>query len=133
MARKKSKRQSSTTGQRRGKRRSIRYEAVEDVEGADGLLRPPDAPEASVHLRRMTGDEALARLETDVRQFRKLGHSEMLVVHGRGQNSPGGKSVLGPLVRCWCDEHPNLVLRWQEAPRHWGGPGAIVVYLQPKK
>jgi len=133
MARKKGKRQSLSPGQRRGKRRSIRYEAVEDIEGSDGLMRPPDAPEASIHLRRMTIDEALARLETDVRLYRGLDHTEMLVVHGRGQNSPGGKSVLGPLVRRWCDEHPGLVKSWEEAPRRWGGPGAIIVYLHNKK
>jgi len=133
MGRKKRRERSGQDAPRRGKHRSIRYEAVEDEPGADGLLRPPDAPGATIHLRRMTADEALARLETDVRRFRDAGEAEILVVHGRGHNSPGGKSVLGPLVRRWCDEHPALVADWEPAPRRWGGPGAILVRVRPGK
>ena len=93
--------------------------------------RPPkpvrdDAP-PSIHLRKLTVDEALMRLETQLRAFAGQGTREVLVIHGKGQGSVGGISVLGPEVRRWCDQHPALVSSWREAPPRWGGSGAIVV------
>ena len=85
-------------------------------------------PEITV--RKLTAAEALDRLEFQTRSYARQGKSEVLVVHGKGQNSPGGISVLGPLVRKWCDENPHLIESWSEAPRKWGGAGAIVVVLK---
>lgn len=114
---------------RRGKRRSIRFEAVED--------READAPDAykvgappSIMLRKLPLVEALERLETQLAAHAHAGISEVLVVHGRGTNSPGGESVLGPAARKWCEDHPGLVARWREAPSRWGGTGAIIVELR---
>jgi DNA-nicking Smr family endonuclease len=111
---------------RRG-RRSIRYEAEEEWP-EDRQARADDAPPA-IHLRKLTLDEALERLEHQLRLHRGHGRREVLVVHGRGHGSPGGVGVLGPAVREWCGAHPGLVGSWREAPRRWGGPGAIVVVL----
>jgi DNA-nicking Smr family endonuclease len=121
-------RKKGTTG-RRGKRRSIRYEAVEQP-AADG----PDAHKLgappSIMLRKLALVEALDRLAAQLGAHARAGTDEVLVIHGRGANSPGGVPVLGPAVRQWCDEHPGLVARWREAPARWGGPGAIVVELR---
>ena len=58
------------------------------------------------------------------------GQDQVLVIHGKGQNSAGGIPILGPEVRRWCDAHPALVAGWSEAPARWGGAGAIVVRLR---
>lgn len=114
---------------RRGKRRSIRYDAVQD-EPADGTrARDVDAPPA-IMLRKLPLEEALLRLAAQVKAFAAAGRAEVLVVHGKGANSPGGVSVLGPAVREWCGRNPALVASWSEAPARWGGAGAIVVVLR---
>ena len=114
---------------RRGKRRSIRYEAAEDW--PDQRQREPDPDEPpKILLRKITIDEALRRLDFQLRAYVAKGQTSVLVVHGRGNASPGGVSVLGPEVRNWCDAHPALVVSWREAPQNWGGAGAIVVTLR---
>ncbi len=89
------------------------------------LARPPE-----ILLRKLKLLEALARLEAQLRAHAARGQAEVLVIHGKGQNSAGGVSVLGPEVRRWCDQHPGLVAGWSEAPLRWGGAGAIVVRLR---
>ncbi len=113
---------------RRGKRRSIRHEAYEEYpEDREEPRNPPKPPE--IHLRKISAEEALGRLASQLPAFSKQGIKEVLVVHGKGQNSVGGVSVLGPLVRQWCIDHPSLVKSWREAPNYWGGSGAVVVVL----
>lgn len=134
MGRKKGKKVSSADGApRRGKRRSIRYEAEEkwpeDREAERKQVRKLGAP-PEILLRKLTVTEALDRLATQLKAYARQGQKEILVVHGRGQNSPGGMSVLGPEVRLWCDDHPAVVASWSEAPTRWGGEGAIVVTLK---
>lgn len=137
MGRKKGKTnsQNPSAGPRRGKRRSIRYEAEEqwheDREAAGKSARKSSRDDAppSIHLRKLTVDEALRRLETMLQGYVGQKQHEVLVIHGKGQGSLGGISVLGPEVRDWCDRHPALVSSWREAPPRWGGSGAIVVVL----
>jgi DNA-nicking Smr family endonuclease len=133
MGRKKGKPPSrgSGGGPRRGKRRSIRYEAEEFFPEDRRPVRD-DAPPA-IHLRKLTVIEALGRLEAQLRAFAARGQREVLVIHGKGQGSAGGISVLGPEVRKWCDRNGALVSSWREAPRHWGGAGAIVVVLSQER
>ena len=132
MGKKKKKPSNSGPGgsPRRGMRRSIRFEAVEEQPDDRSNNRDPAAP-PSIHLRLLKADEALERLEFQLRAFAAKGQREVLVVHGKGSNSPGGVSVLGPMVRQWCDDHGGIVQSWRQAPRHWGGSGAIVVVLNP--
>lgn len=118
---------------RRGKRRSIRYEAVEEwpeermarLEEVRQEGRPPE-----IVLRKLPLVEALDRLEIQLQAFAHQGVREVLVVHGKGSNSPGGVPVIAPQARQWCDNHPQLVESWSEAPLRWGGTGAIVVRLR---
>ena len=125
----KSKSQGEGAGPRRGKQRSIRFEA-EEMFPEDRKPVRDDAP-PSIHLRKLTIDEALSRMEAQLRAYAGQGRPEVLVIHGKGQGSVGGISVLGPEVRNWCDQHPALVSSWREAPPRWGGSGAIVVVLHP--
>jgi DNA-nicking Smr family endonuclease len=108
-------------------RRSIRYDAVDDADRP----RPPREPQPpQVLLRLLRLEDALHRLDTQLRAFQRHGTHEVLVVHGKGQQSVGGIPVLAPAVREWCDRHGDVVLSWREAPRDWGGEGAIVVQLR---
>jgi len=134
VGRKKGNKSSGADGAvRRGKRRSIRYEAEEmwpeDREPDRKQVRKPGAP-PEILLRKLTVTEALDRLKTQLQAYARQGKKEVLVVHGKGHNSPGGMSVLGPEVRLWCDDQPALVASWSEAPAQWGGEGAIVVKLK---
>ncbi len=118
-------------GKRRGKRRSIRYDAEQEW-AEDRPARAPDAP-PEILLRKLTLDEALRRLEQQLRGYASRGVREVLVVHGKGTRSVGGIPVLGPEVRSWCGSHQGLVASWREAPGRWGGAGAIVVTLKIAK
>jgi DNA-nicking Smr family endonuclease len=118
---------------RRGLRRSIRLDThVAEGDGARPRERAADAP-PTIQLRRLTAEVALERLATMLQAYRHLGRIEVLVVHGRGLNSPGGRSVIGPLVRQWCADHPALVAATREAPPAWGGEGALVVTLRSER
>lgn len=127
MGRKKRDKKPGEPRRRQGQRRSIRY-AAETTWPEDRPARAEDAPPA-IHLRRFTWDQARTLLARQLTAYRDRGRREVLVIHGRGHNSPGCIGVLGPLVREWCGAHPELVGSWREAPRRWGGPGAIVVVL----
>ncbi len=134
MGRKKGKKTPRDRGEtpRRGMRRSIRYEAVDERDDPQAGGRPnprADAP-PSIHLRMLNAQEAMERLAFQVRAYAAKGQTEVLVVHGKGTSSVRGVSVLGPLVRTWCDDHPDLVSSWREAPSAWGGSGAVVVVLR---
>ena len=118
---------------RRGMRRSIRHEAVEDWPEDRLAARQADREEGmppEIMVRKLMATEALERLEFQIRSYARQGQHEVLVVHGKGQGSPGGVSVLGPLVRQWCDDCSHLVESWREAPLKWGGSGAIIVVLK---
>ena len=125
---KKPKSEKRASAPRRGKHRSIRHEAFEIFPEDRKQPRHPEEP-PKIHLRLISADEALGRLAAQLPGYARQGIKEVLVVHGKGQNSLKGVSVLGPLVRQWCDENPSLVLSWREAPLYWGGSGAIVVVL----
>ncbi len=126
MGRRKPRRETEPTP-RKGMRRSIRRDALspDAPRRADPGPKPPE-----VHLRLMRAEEALAKLEMMVELHRRQGTPELLVVHGKGLHSEGGEPVIAPLARRWCDEHRESVASWSEAPRGWGGPGAIVLRLR---
>ncbi len=89
--------------------------------------RPPRPPE--IFLRQLPCEDALRRLEHQVRAHVRHGTGEVLVVHGRGRGSPDGRGVLGDAVRTWCNTHTELVSDWRPAPPSWGGDGAVVLTL----
>ncbi len=118
------------TGRVRGLRRSIRRDAVEET-----APRPPRSgePPPRIDLHRRRADEALQYLAMMLEMHRRRGTREVLVVHGRGLHSSGGAPVLGPLVRRWLGEHPELAASHRPAPRDWGGEGAVVVVLRRRE
>jgi len=119
-------------GPRRGLRRSIRHQAYEDWDdAAEGSITDRQPPR--IMLRMLPLREALALLEREVRLHRDAGEAEVVVVHGKGTNSPGGVPVLKPGVHRWCDDNPGLVAGRREAPRRWGGEGALVLTLNDRK
>ncbi len=125
---KKPKSEKKASAPRRGKHRSIRHEAVEEYPEDRKKSRHPEEP-PKIHLRLISAEDALERLAFQLSAYSRQGIKEVLVVHGKGQKSLGGVSVLGPLVRGWCSDNPSLVKNWREAPSYWGGSGAIVVVL----
>lgn len=115
---------------RRGGRKAHQdpAEAAGDPVRDDRTNRPPE-----IFLRKCTFDEALRRLDQQVRAHAAHGHREVLVVHGRGLGSPQGQGVLGDAVRQWCVAHPQLVNGWRPAQPSWGGDGAVVLDLNAGK
>lgn len=53
----------------------------------------------------------------------------VLVIHGKGHNSRGGKAVLRKLARNWLTQHPH-VLGYCDALPEYGGSGAVMVLLK---
>lgn len=53
----------------------------------------------------------------------------VLVIHGKGANSPGGEAVLRELARNWLTQHPQ-VLAFCTAPANLGGSGAVLIQLK---
>jgi len=129
VGRKKKQSDSRQSTPRRRKRRSIRFDAYEEDPEQKTRERDADKP-PEISLRRLHVDEALALLQQQIKTHAGRGRSELLVVHGRGHGSPGGMPVLKQLVRDWCSRHTELVKSWREAPRRWGGEGAIVIRLR---
>jgi DNA-nicking Smr family endonuclease len=95
--------------------------------GEPPAIRPERPPE--IFLRGCAYDQALQRLDQQVRAYVRQGRREVLVVHGRGRGSPDVQSILGPAVREWCLAHSQLVLGWRPAQPSWGGDGAMVLEL----
>lgn len=56
----------------------------------------------------------------------------VLVIHGKGANSPGGEAVLRELTRSWLIQHPQ-VLAYCKAPANLGGSGAVMILLKVVK
>lgn len=91
--------------------------------------------EAHVDLHGMNADQAGAALTDFIRDEYLKGARCVLVVHGRGMNSPAGLSVLKHEVQRLLTREPlsRVVLAFVTAlPRH-GGAGAIYVLLRKYK
>lgn len=53
----------------------------------------------------------------------------VLLIHGKGMNSPDAQGKLRALSRHWLTQHPE-VLAWCEAPLPQGGSGAVLALLK---
>jgi DNA-nicking Smr family endonuclease len=81
-------------------------------------------------LHGLTRDEALAELPRFLRTARAKGQAAVLVITGKGYNSPSGP-VLQQAVAAWLrDAGRELVVEFAPAPREMGGSGAFVVFLR---
>ncbi len=103
------------------------------------LLRRLRAGEFSyqshIDLHGFTADEAYRALLDFVHRAMSLGHRCVLVVHGRGLNSPQQRSVLKNGVREWLThgELGRRVLAFCSARLYDGGAGATYVLLRRER
>jgi DNA-nicking Smr family endonuclease len=91
--------------------------------------------ETHLDMHGMNSDQARIALLDFIRSSYVSGYKCVLVVTGRGRNSPMGQSVLRQELQGWLTRHPlkRIVLAFVTAqPRH-GGAGAIYVLLRSLK
>lgn len=91
--------------------------------------------EAHMDLHGMNAEQAYEHLLFFMRESYLQGYRCLLVITGRGKNSPGGQSVLKQAARDWLTKEPlrKIVLGFCTAlPKH-GGAGALYVLLRKKK
>lgn len=89
------------------------------------------APEASLDLHGLRGEDAERAILRFVRASHQEGKRQLLIIHGRGRGSSGGIGVLGSITVDTLSRTglSKIVLAFASAPRHLGGDGAIVVRL----
>lgn len=93
------------------------------------------SPEAHLDLHGLNADQAFDALLPFVREQYLAGRRCLLVIPGRGANSPGGVAVLKEELKTWLTRDPlrRVVLAFATAqPRH-GGAGALYVLLRKFK
>ena len=85
-----------------------------------------------VDLHGLRAEAAVERLTTFVAEASSAGSRRVLVITGKGRNSPGGRGVLRQRVEDWIRGRDGHRLRaWSDAPPRLGGRGALVLYLRP--
>ncbi|WP_432736375.1 Smr/MutS family protein [Maridesulfovibrio sp. FT414] len=91
--------------------------------------------EAHIDLHGMNSDQAFDSLLFFIRESFLQGKRCVLVVTGRGKNSPGGHSVLKRDIQEWLTRDPfrRVVLAFSTAQPKDGGAGAIYVLLRKQK
>lgn len=104
-------RRSSTSRMRQLKRGTIRISQELDLHG---FLK----------------DEALARLEQLVAGACSRGQQAVLVITGKGINSPEGPVLQGAVAAWLRQKGRGRVVEFAPAPRELGGSGAFVVFLK---
>ena len=90
---------------------------------------------AHLDLHGMTSDQAQEALLFFIRESYLQNHRCVLVVTGRGINSPGGQSVLRRETESWLTRDPlkRVVLAFCTAQPKDGGAGAVYVLLRKQK
>jgi DNA-nicking Smr family endonuclease len=84
-------------------------------------------------LHGLTKDEAVENLARFVTGAYNRGQKGVLVITGKGNNSPG-EPVLKAAVTAWLrDTGKSMISEFAQAPREMGGSGAVVVFLKEKK
>ncbi|RYE89044.1 MAG: DNA mismatch repair protein MutS, partial [Myxococcales bacterium] len=83
-------------------------------------------------LHGLTAHEARARLEDVLARARQRGDLMLLVIHGKGRNSPGGRSILRGEMAAWLSQGPASVhvAAFTTASDEDGGVGALYVLLR---
>jgi DNA-nicking Smr family endonuclease len=77
-------------------------------------------------------DEALARLEQFIAAARGRGQQVVLVITGKGINSPEGPVLQGAVAAWLRNNGKRLIAEFSSAPRELGGSGAFVVFLKKR-
>ena len=77
-------------------------------------------------------DEARDAVSALIRTAMIRGHRCLRIVHGKGNNSEGGQSVLKEMVRRWLQQKSE-VMAFVQAPPHDGDSGAVIVLLEQRR
>jgi len=83
----------------------------------------------SLDLHGNTSDAARKLLQAFLHEAAQRGLRCVLVIHGKGMNSPSGEAVLRKLTRHWLTQRTD-VLAYCDAPPKDGGSGAVLVLLK---
>ena len=83
----------------------------------------------SIDLHGNSSDAARRLLQEFLHGAAQHGLRCVLLIHGKGMNSPGGEAVLRKLTRHWLAQRPD-VLAYCNAPPKDGGSGAALVLLK---
>jgi DNA-nicking Smr family endonuclease len=78
-------------------------------------------------------DEALRRLEQFIAAAVVRGLEAVLVITGKGTNSPGGPVLQGAVAQWLRGAGARYAAEFHPAPRDRGGSGAFVVFLKNRK
>jgi DNA-nicking Smr family endonuclease len=89
---------------------------------------------ATFDLHGFTADEAERKLHRFLEQHQGPRRQAVLVVHGRGTHSAGGRGVLRDQIAAWLSGPPfaGMVLCFATARPRDGGGGALYVLLAPR-
>ena len=74
-------------------------------------------------------EEALTRLEQFIAAAFSRGQQAVLVITGKGINSPGGPVLQGAVAEWLRKKGKGFIAEFSPAPRSLGGSGAFVVFL----
>jgi DNA-nicking Smr family endonuclease len=93
------------------------------------------SPEASMDLHGQNAEQARAALINFIRHAYNKGQRSLVVVTGRGKNSPGGLGVLRKSMQEWLTRNPlkRVVLAFCTAKAKDGGTGAVYILLRKLK
>lgn len=103
--------------------------------GREGLTRRELLalpPQARLDLHGRIAEEALNEAEVFLKDSVKKGYLKVLIIHGKGHHSPGGKPVLKKQIRNLLERHP-WVGEFGPAQRNYGGEGATWAILKVGK
>ncbi|MDZ4200924.1 MAG: Smr/MutS family protein [Gallionella sp.] len=83
----------------------------------------------SLDLHGLNTDDARKLLQHFLHEAEQQAARCVLVIHGKGMNSPDGTAILRRLTRHWLTQHPR-VLAYCDAPAKEGGSGAALILLR---
>jgi DNA-nicking Smr family endonuclease len=87
----------------------------------------------TLDLHGLSAEQARRELLSFCKRVRGPARRAVLVVHGKGAHSPGGRGVLRDEIAGWLSSSPlaESVLCFATAPERHGGAGAVYVLLGP--
>lgn len=90
------------------------------------------SPEAHLDLHGLNSEQAFESLKEFMRQAWLKDLRTVLIVTGRGHNSPDGHGILRQKLQMWLTREPfkRIVLGFCTARAHDGGPGSIYALLR---
>jgi DNA-nicking Smr family endonuclease len=91
--------------------------------------------QAHLDLHGMTADRAQSEVERFLLNAVRDGLRCVLIVHGRGRNSPGQVPVLKDRLKLWLTRGKlaRVILAFATARPHDGGPGALYILLRRER